>query len=79
MLLLILVGLIVTAALGYVYREEVDSAVKKGLTEGLWEYGNDTTYTTEIDFMQSHVSFLAIGQFQLSKKRCDCAFKFRKL
>ncbi len=44
-----------TAALGYVYREDVDHAVKKGLTEGLKKYGNDSTFTSEIDFMQSHV------------------------
>ena len=49
-------GLVVTAALGYVYRDEVDKAVKDGLKKGLQAYGNDSVYTHEVDFMQSHVS-----------------------
>ena len=60
-----------TAALGYVYRDEVDKAVKDGLKEGLQKYGNDSVYTNEVDFMQSHVSlqsrkigtvFISVGE-----------------
>ncbi len=54
-LLVILVGMVVTSALGYVYRTDVKSAVHDGITDGLQKYGNDTTYTNEIDFMQKNV------------------------
>ncbi len=54
-LLVILVGMVVTSALGYVYRTDVKSAVHDGITDGLNKYGNDTTYTNEIDFMQKNV------------------------
>ena len=65
--MVILVGLVVTAALGYVYRTEVDKAVKKGIREGLAEYGKDSVYTTEVDFMQSHVSLTSLFMSSLIK------------
>ena len=56
-----------TAALGYVYRDEVDKAVKDGLKKGLQKYGNDSVYTNEVDFMQSHVSFTLNDVFNHEK------------
>jgi len=54
-LLMIFVGQITAAALGYVYREQVDNNVKKGIMKGLDEYLNNSVIATQVDFMQSHL------------------------
>jgi len=54
-LLIILVGMVVVTALGYEYRMDVEKSVQDGIAEGLKKYGNDSTFTTEVDFMQKNL------------------------
>jgi len=55
-LLVLLLGMVVSAVLGYVYRTEVKQGLQDGIEKGLTdEYGNDTVWTKQIDFMQEEL------------------------
>ena len=58
MLLLIFAGLISGAALAYVYREQVDEHVREGIIDGMEQYLNNSLLASQVDFMQSSVSYL---------------------
>ena len=48
------------AALGYVYRSDIETGVRKNLDKAFHDYGkNDSSVMTqEIDFLQENVSFI---------------------
>ena len=57
-LLVVLVGMVSAAVLGYIKRGDVEKVVEKGITAGMQKYGqpNETAWTDQIDFMQSEVN-----------------------
>ena len=55
-MLVILVGMVSTAVLGYIKRADVENAVENGITQGMNMYKNDSLWKSQIDFMQSEVS-----------------------
>lgn len=63
--LIILVGMICAASLGWVYREDVDSAVNDGLMKGLQRYDmeNETYWQSEVDFMQTEMKCCGVGNY----------------
>jgi len=66
LLLIIFVGLVAGAVLAYVYRSKIDTAVHKQLSEGVSTmYGNpnETTWTDEIDFMQSELKCCGVNNY----------------
>jgi len=64
-MLLIFVGLVAGSALAYVYRDQVDSRVMDGITEGLDKYGskNHSVITDEVDFMQSKLQCCGLHNY----------------
>lgn len=57
LILLIFVGMVCAGVLGWMYRGQVDTAMHKGLHDGLEDYNleNETYWKEEIDFMQSNL------------------------
>ena len=50
-----LIGTVIAAVLGYVYRKQVDRTLDHTITDALSKYGNETVFTNQIDFMQEEV------------------------
>ena len=55
LLLIMLIGTVIAAVLGYVYRKQVDRTLDHTITDALSKYGNETVFTNQIDFMQEEV------------------------
>ena len=56
-MLVILVGMVVAASLGYVYRSDIDQKVHDGISNGMNQYDNSTSLHDGIDFMQKEVCY----------------------
>ncbi|KAK2164480.1 hypothetical protein LSH36_63g09008 [Paralvinella palmiformis] len=62
-LLVILVGMVSTAILGYIKRADVESAVEQGIKQGMDAYNNETVWKNQIDFMQSELKCCGLDNY----------------
>jgi len=65
LLLVILLGLIVAAVLGYVYRNKIETGVRQNLKKGFDDYGKNgsSVITNEIDFMQENLKCCGMDNY----------------
>jgi len=65
LLLVILLGLMVAAVLGYVYRSDIEEGVKKNLKKGFQDYGKNgsSVITDEINFMQENLQCCGMDNY----------------
>lgn len=76
LLLVILVALVVTAVLGYIYRYNIEAIAKDSLEEDFHKYGKNGSevVTNEVDFMQSQVSRLHTTGSCASRPACKVPY-----
>jgi multisubunit Na+/H+ antiporter MnhG subunit len=62
-MLIILVGTVAAAAMGFVYRHQIDDQLENTLYDSLKKYGNETTLDHDIDFMQKKIKCCGVWNY----------------